>query len=64
MANEINRVMKMQKCLSVKFHAKDADGDTVFVDIEGEQAQNILDYLKRGIQDGKVSVPTTLLRSV
>lgn len=49
MANEAERVLKMEKCLSVKFHAKDAHGDTVFVDIEGKPAQELLDYVKRGL---------------
>lgn len=49
MANEAERVLKMEKCVSVKFHAKDKDGDTVFVDIEGKAAQEVLDFLKRGL---------------
>lgn len=49
MANEAERVMKMEECVSVKFHAKDKDGGTVFVDIEGKAAQEVLDFLKRGL---------------
>ena len=50
MANEAERIMKMDKCLSVRFHAKDKDGDTVFVEVEGKAAQELLDYIQQGLQ--------------
>lgn len=41
------RILKMQHCVSIKFHAKDSDGG-VFVDVQGPLAQQILEYLKTG----------------
>lgn len=50
MANkDAERLMKLSRALSVKFHGKDHHGDTVFVEIEGPAAQQILDYLHAGI---------------
>ncbi len=50
MANkDAERLMKLKRAVSVKFHGKDHHGDTVFVDVEGPAAQQILDYLHAGI---------------
>lgn len=51
MANHVDadRLLKLQKALSVKFHAKDHHGDTVFVEIEGANAQQILEHLQAAI---------------
>lgn len=50
MHRDEERLLKLQKALSVKFHAKDHHGDTVFVEIEGANAQQLLEYIQRGIQ--------------
>lgn len=62
MANEVPRIMKMSKCLNVRFSARDIDGDHIFVDIEGPAAQDILDYLKRGIATATVSPALSMLK--
>jgi hypothetical protein len=46
MANDIERFFKIEQCMGVKLHGKDKDGDMVFVDIEGDTAQEILNCLK------------------
>lgn len=49
MQRDTQRLLKIDKALSVKIHGKDQHGDTIFVDIEGPRAQQILDYLHRGL---------------
>lgn len=49
MTNDVARIEKMQKCVSIDFHAKDVHGDTIFVTIEGTVAQDILDIIKSSI---------------
>jgi hypothetical protein len=50
MHRDEERLLKLQKAMGVKFHAKDHHGDTVFVEIEGANAQQLLEYIQRGIQ--------------
>ncbi len=49
MSNAKQRMLKMRNCRSVKFHAKDEHGDSVFVEFEGEEADAILQYLLKGL---------------
>ena len=49
MFNARQRMLKMSKCRSVKFYAKDEHGDSVFVEFEGEEADAILQYLLKGL---------------
>ena len=53
------RIMKVKECKSVRFHGKDEHGDTIFVDVEGGAAQEILKYLQQGIEsDANLKVLT------
>lgn len=49
-ADELERLLKLNDCYSIHFMAKDADGDTLFVDIEGSTANKILEYLQNSIR--------------
>lgn len=46
---DADRLLKVQKAVSIKIHGRDQHGDTIFVDIEGVSAQQIMDYIHKGL---------------
>lgn len=46
---DADRLLKVGRTISIKIHGKDQHGDTTFVNIEGVSAQQIMDYIHKGL---------------
>jgi peptide deformylase len=46
---DADRLLKVQRAVSIKIHGRDQHGDTIFVDIEGVSAQQIMEYIHKGL---------------
>lgn len=52
MEQYLNRVTKIEQCMSIKFYGKDKDGDSIFIDIEDkEAAEALFGFLLKAIKE-------------
>jgi hypothetical protein len=60
MTTDERRLLKIDRVNEIKLHGHDADGDHVFITLDRQSAQQVLNYLKNGILDQTNSRPLML----
>jgi len=51
MTTDERRLLKIDRVSEIKLHGHDADGDHIFITLDRQSAQQVLNYLKTGILD-------------